>query len=326
MKRRTLLTVGGLGLWALTARSMAAAPVDETWHDAARGRDVPVLVRIPTTPGPWPVVLFSHGLGGSRHGAHAWGSAWAEAGFLVVHLQHAGSDTAAIRSGLQAAANVDQLVARVHDVRFAVDELARRKGAAGASSGAQTAASLVPWGQARLDALGLAGHSFGAVTVQAVAGQRFPVPADLVEPRLKAFIALSPSSHRAGLSPQQQFGAVTRPFMAITGSADGDPFGAFSTGDSRARVFEGLPAGQRAALWLDGADHMTFAGHAQRRINGVGPFRRASGAYEREPAHHLVVAQLTTLWWRAHLMGDEAAREALARPTGLTERDRWQLG
>ena len=320
INRRMVLVGSALGLCAWAAHSATAPalpPVEETWHDAARQREVPVRVRVPTTPAPWPVVLYSHGLGGSREGADVWGQAWAEAGFIVLHLQHPGSDTAAIRSGLRAAANVEQLVARVRDVRFVLDELARRQVAAPATSA-------VPWGQLRLDAVGLAGHSFGAQTVQSVAGQRYAVAADFAEPRLRAFIALSPSSHRAGLPVQQQFGAITRPFLAITGSLDGDPFGGFSSGDSRAAIFDGLPTGRRALLWLDGADHMTFAGHAQRRINGAGPFRRGPGALEREPAHHALVAQLTTLWWRAHLMGDEAARAALARPAGLGALDRWQ--
>ena len=320
INRRRLLAGSALGLCTGAARSVtapASPPVDEVWHDAARQRDVPVRVRVPATPGPWPVVLFSHGLGGSRAGADVWGQAWADAGMLVVHLQHAGSDTAAIRSGLRAAANVDQLVARVQDVRYAMDELARRQVAVPASSA-------VPWAQARLDAVGLAGHSFGAQTVQSVAGQRYAVAADFVEPRLKAFIALSPSSHRAGMPVQHQFGAITRPFLAITGSLDGDPFGSFSGGDSRAMLFDGLPPGQRALLWLDGADHMTFAGNAQRRINGAGPFRRSAGAFEREPAHHALVARITTLWWRAQLLGDESAREALLRPAELGAQDRWQ--
>ena len=34
-----------------------------------------------------PVVLFSHGLGGTRDGGAVWGEAWAAADFVVVHLQ-----------------------------------------------------------------------------------------------------------------------------------------------------------------------------------------------------------------------------------------------
>ena len=39
-----------------------------------------------------PVVLFSHGLGGSREGYGYLGSYWAAHGYVAVHLQHIGSD------------------------------------------------------------------------------------------------------------------------------------------------------------------------------------------------------------------------------------------
>jgi predicted dienelactone hydrolase len=306
----------GLSFFALHAARADAQ--DETWRDAQRGRDVPVRIRVPASGGPWPVVLFSHGLGGSREGADAWGDAWAAAGCVVVHLQHAGSDSAVLRKGLfslRAAANVEQFIARVGDVRFALDEITRRQ-----------RAGAVPWPDIRLDAIGLAGHSFGAQTTQALAGQRFPVPGSLADARVKAFIALSPSSHRSRLSVQQQFGAIDRPFFAITGSLDGDPFGGFKTGVSRAAVYDGLPPGRRALLWLDGADHMSFAGNAARRIDGRGPFRREPLAAEREPRHHAIVARSTALWWRARLLDDEAARHAFARPEGLGPMDRLALG
>jgi predicted dienelactone hydrolase len=315
LTRRDCL-VFGLSFLALPAARAAAQ--DETWHDPQRERDVPVRMRVPASGGNWPIVLFSHGLGGSREGADAWGTAWAAAGCVVVHLQHAGSDSAVLREGLfslRAAANAEQLIARVGDVRFALDEIARRQQAGAA-----------PWRDARLDAIGLAGHSFGAQTTLALAGQRFPVPASLADARLKAFIALSPSSHRSHMPVQQQFGAIDRPFCAITGSLDGDPFGGFKTGEPRAAVYDGLPPGRRALLWLDGADHMTFAGNAAHRIDGLGPFRREPVAAEREPAHHALVARITADWWRVHLLGHDDARRALARPQGLGPMDHFSLG
>jgi predicted dienelactone hydrolase len=178
----------------------------------------------------------------------------------------------------------------------------------------------------RLDAVGVAGHSFGALTTLAAAGQRYPAPGDLSDPRPRAFLALSPSSSRSRLSLLDQFGGITRPFMAVTGSLDGDPFGSYDTGEPRAQVFEGLPPGQRALLWLDGADHMTFAGNRQRRINGRGPFKRAAVAQAREDAHHALVARLSTLWWRWRLLGDGTARDALGSPAGLAAQDRLTLG
>ena len=318
-RRQVVLGVGAAGLLSLGGSSWAATPQDGSWHHAARGRTLPWRLRLPSTPGPWPLVLYSHGLGGNREGGAVWSEAWAAAGIAVLHLQHPGSDTETLRRGmraLRAAASAEQLLERVLDVRFALDEVERL-----ARSATQ------PWHDLRLDAVGMAGHSFGAHTTQALAGQRYAVPSDAADARPRAFIAFSPAAPRdGGLSLKQSFGSITRPFMAVTGSLDGDPFGSYAQGEPRASVYQGLPPGQRALLWLDGADHMTFAGGSARWVPSVGPFRRHGPAVEREPAHHATVARLTTLWWRAHLLDDADAWSALRPPQGLAEGDRFELG
>lgn len=48
--------------------------------DAERERTVPVKVYLPETEKPLPVILFSHGLGGSRKASPYLGNHWAEAG------------------------------------------------------------------------------------------------------------------------------------------------------------------------------------------------------------------------------------------------------
>ncbi len=310
-------------------RPARAAPMaiqqDGAWLDSARGRPLPWRLRLPSQPGqrgPWPLVLYSHGLGGNREGGAVWGQAWADAGIAVLHLQHPGSDSETLRNGLaalRAAASTEQLLARVRDVRFALDEVARQAGA-----------DSEPWRSLRQDALGLAGHSFGAQTTQALAGQRFPVAVEVADARLHAFIALSPSSPRDGrMTVAQAFGAIRRPILAVTGSLDGDPFGAYDSGEPRARVFEGLPQGQRALLWLQGADHMSFSGGAVRPVPAIGPFRRHGPAASLEPTHRAVVQRVTALWWRAHLLGDADAQAALLPPShqalGLAEGDRFTI-
>jgi predicted dienelactone hydrolase len=315
LRRRHLL----LGMAAIAAAQRAAAALAEVpaaveggaWIDERRGRELPWRLRRPAEPGPWPLVVYSHGLGGSRDGGDAWGDAWRDAGIAVLHLQHAGSDSTVLRGGaqaLRAAATPAQLVQRALDLRFAIDEVERRARAGEAL-----------WRELLAAAVGVAGHSFGAMTTQALAGQRYPVPTDLADPRPRAFVALSPSSAR---TRPDAFAGITRPFLVITGSLDGDPFGSYDTGEPRERVYHGLPPGQRALLWLDGADHMTFAGNRERRIR----LQRQRVALEREAAHHALVARLTGHWWRARLLGDERALAALRAPTGLGPQDRFALG
>ena len=173
---------------------MAQAPVvaDDIWQDTRRQRAVPVRIRWPQGIAPvdgWPVVIYSHGLGGSRERGDVWGTAWAAAGFMVVHLQHAGSDTDAARSvassfqdysALRELGSSEQLLARLQDVVFAIDEIARRKTFDKA------------WRFVREGAVGMAGHSFGAHTTLGVGGQSYPNAVSIKEPRIAALIALSP--------------------------------------------------------------------------------------------------------------------------------------
>jgi predicted dienelactone hydrolase len=334
--RRHALRLAGLA-WSVTVAAGAAGPltaaraeaparaVDGQWLDSERQRAIDWRARWPAGEGPCACVLYSHGLGGSHEGGDAWGEAWRTAGVAVLHLRHAGSDSEALRSGwrgLRHAASAEQLAARARDTRFVMDEIARR------ARGGEA-----PWLRVRCDALGVAGHSFGAHTTQALAGQRYRAAADLfADARPRAFIALSPSPGRGEphtrLAPAEAFGGITRPFLAVTGSRDGDPFGSFDDGDARVNVYRGLPAGQRALLWLDGADHMTFAGNAERRIRASVLLPRDRRAERDEPRHHGLVARVTSLWWRAQLLGDAGARAELAAAPaslGLGAGDRFEF-
>ena len=57
-----------------------------------RGRELPLRIRVPDAPGTRAAILFSHELGGSVDGGRTWGEHWASHGFVVIHLQHRGSD------------------------------------------------------------------------------------------------------------------------------------------------------------------------------------------------------------------------------------------
>jgi predicted dienelactone hydrolase len=310
--------------WALS-ESDAPTAVDESWVDAKRQRTVPVRVRWPSTHLPVPasgrpVVLFSHGLGGSREGGAVWGEAWARAGFVVVHLQHPGSDTEAIRGqlgqrgGLQNVASAEQLRARLGDVGFVLDEIQRRHTTTGAADAA--------WASVRPDAVGMSGHSFGAHTTLGMAGQAYPGVAPLKERRLAAFAAFSPALP-AGGDPRQAFATVQRPTLCLTGTLDGDVIGNGSTPERRRAVFDALPEGHKALLLLENADHMTFGGQNGRFMELL---RRNPATRKAQPLQHALIAAITTDWWRAHLLGDAAAEQRLRSPAGLGPQDRWQTG
>jgi len=316
-RQRRALLLSLLGGSVVRAEAQATAAKDFSWIDSQRRRELPLRVRWPANDGPCPLVLYSHGLGGSREGGEAWADVWNQAGLAVLQLQHPGSDRAVWRegiAGLRAAASAQQLLARVADVRFVLDELSRR-------------ASQPPWSRVRHDAIGFAGHSFGAVTAQALAGQRFAVAAALSDARIKAFVALSPSPGQDVLSIEQQFGGIARPFLVVTGSLDGDPLGQGrgAGGEWRARVYDGLPSGRRGLLWLDGADHMSLAGNAALPRRDRFGRERDADALQREAAQHGVVARVTAIWWLRWLADDTHAQMALFGRMGLGPGERWRF-
>lgn len=298
---------------------------DDTWLDRARQRSVPVRIRWPSEsapmpPGGRPVVLFSHGLGGTAAGGERWGQAWCAAGLVVVHLQHPGSDLEAVRrvarsfsdqAGLRRAAGPEQLLARLEDVVFALDEMQRRQ-----------AAGTGRWFEARVQAVGMSGHSLGAHTTLGMAGQRYPGHPGMDEPRLAAFMAFSPTLPARG-DPAQAFARLTRPLLCITGTHDDDVVGNGATPERRMGVFAALPQGRKAQLVLEDADHVTFAGNTGLRGEALA---RHAPARALQTQHHALVAAITTDWWRAHLLGDAQALGRLTQPASLAPGDRWQTG
>lgn len=305
---------------ALVSASLAPAQADKpdaglvcdgTVQDAARAqRQIPLRVRLPAGEGPFPVILFSHGLGGSLDAGTRWAEAWTAAGFAVVHLQHPGSDAslwkglkgkeamAALRKGMDA----KQFIARVADVKFVLDAV-----------GGSGMVGNCP--MARLDAgrIGMAGHSFGAQTVQAVAGQQFRAATGLfsvTDLRIKAAIAFSPAPAIAE-PDDSAFGKITIPFLSVTGSKDTVPGLTKVTPKDRTRPFHAMPPGRKYLLVVNGADHLIFSGGEQRR---------APTPTDRRT--ELIVAETTAQFWRANLVAP-TAKGSLAAPEALGPEDVW---
>jgi predicted dienelactone hydrolase len=307
-------TAAGPGYDPLRVDHPAAEPADLTVRDARRDRDIPVRVYLPAAEGPAPVVLFSHGLGGSRAGSAYLGTHWAGRGYAAVFLQHPGGDEAVWKdapagermAAMQQAANPDNFRLRVGDVRAALDRLDRWNRAAGHP----------PAGRLDLGRVGMAGHSFGAVTTQAVAGQAAPAGPGFADPRVKAAVMLSPSGPRRGADPKAAFGGVKIPWLLLTGTRDAAPFGDAADPKTRLAVFPALPPGGKYELVLGGAEHSAFT---DRPLPG--------DPGKRNPNHHRAVLAVTTAFWDAHLRDDAAARGWLDGdgPRGvLGKADRWQ--
>jgi predicted dienelactone hydrolase len=293
-------------------------PLDLMVTDAGRRRDVPILVYLPADTSAAPVVLFSHGLGGSRQGSAYLGRHWAARGYVVVFLQHPGSDDgvwknrplAEINRAMRDAASRANLLLRVRDVPAVLDQLARWQGAANHPLA----------GRLDLSRVGMSGHSFGAVTTQAVSGQTAPGGGQpFTDPRIKAAVVFSPSEP-ATASPAEAFGRVTIPWLLVTGTRDVARLGGSTIGASdvekRLSVFPALPPGSKYELVLHDAEHSAFS---DRALPG--------DSVRRNPNHHRVILALSTAFWDAYLKADAAARAWLdgAGPRAVLEtNDRWQ--
>jgi poly(3-hydroxybutyrate) depolymerase len=111
------------------AQELPYQSINLDWTDSARGRSVPARLYLPraaTAEQPVPLIVFSHGLGGSRNGYTYLGTHWASQGFASLHLQHVGSDRSlwssgspfALASRLQDAANMTSALYSGHDSRI----------------------------------------------------------------------------------------------------------------------------------------------------------------------------------------------------------------
>jgi dienelactone hydrolase len=289
------------------------APLDLDVVDEGRERTIPVRVWLPGHDRPAPVILFSHGLGGARDGNAYLGRHWSARGFCVVFLQHAGSDEAVWRDlpfperlpALRKAINLSTTLDRYRDVSAVLDRLEAWNGEAGGPL------------EGRLDParVGIAGHSFGAVTAQGVTGQR---TADRRTPftdrRIGAALLMSPSLPRIG-DGQSAFGSIAIPWMIMTGTEDDSPVGN-ATPQSRREVCSALPPGGKYELVLFQGEHQAFG---DRVLPG--------SKRPRDPNHHRVVLALSTAFFDAFLRGDAVAQgwlESDAPRSVLAEGDLWQ--
>jgi predicted dienelactone hydrolase len=286
--------------------------IDLTVRDEKRSREIPIRVYLPKEKTPAPVVLFSHGLGGSREGSAYLGNHWAARGYVAVFLQHPGSDDSVWKdkppaqrlAAMRAAADLDNFLLRVDDVRVVLDQLDQ-----GNKSSGNTLS-----GRLDMKRIGMSGHSFGAVTTQAIAGQRFFLGSSLTDSRIKAAVIMSPSGPRGGEN-KLAFGSVKIPWMLLTGTRDTAPIGD-ATIESRLSVFPALPAGGKYELVLYNAEHSVFT---ERALPG--------DSQPRNPNHHRSILALTTAFWDAYLRDDQNAKNWLDGDGPrkiLDKEDRWQ--
>jgi predicted dienelactone hydrolase len=252
---------------AQVARSFDVMDLD--WQDPTRNRPVPVRLYLPlplTLPlpsaalepgGAVPLVVFSHGIGGSRRGYSYLGQHFARNGVASLHLQHVGSDRNlwmgnifGLVGRLQDAAQSSEAIDRALDLSFALDSL--------------LAGPLGP----RIDASRIvaAGHSYGANTTLLAAGAnvvRNGRAADLRDERVRAAIVISAPPFYGERAPKKVLAGVTVPSLHITATEDVIRIpGYFSGADDRVAVFEATGSQRKWLAVFEGGSHSMFTDRA----------------------------------------------------------------
>jgi dienelactone hydrolase len=235
------------------------------WRDEKRNRVVPVRLYLPTAethenPAKVPLVVFSHGIGGSREGYKYLGRSFAAHGYASLHLQHVGSDRQlwagnpfSLISRLSGAAQDSEAIDRVQDLSFALDQMLAS-----------------PLG-ARIDRTRIvaAGHSYGANTSMLAAGavvERDGRKIALRDPRISAAILLSaPPFYGAG-DPKSILGNIDIPTLHITATEDDIAIPGYRSGVAdRVEVYRAMGAtnpsparGSKTLAVFNGGSHSIF--------------------------------------------------------------------
>ena len=281
----------------------------QQWTDAKRARTLPVKIYLPSdavaAKAPYPVVIFSHGLGGSVEAAPYLAEAWTKAGYFCLFVQHPGSDSEVWRPALmqgknamigrlKGAANGENLIERVGDIKFIIDELTRRNQSEGELKG-----------QLDLTKIAMSGHSFGAGTTLALAGQsygQYGQGTSASDPRIKAAIYLCPPVNVARIVPGKTYAQIKIPGLLLTGTEDVSPI--YETrAEDRRRPFDGISAPHQYLVNFKGANHATFGGSRGFRKGGA-----------EDDKFHLLIAKVTTEFLDAALKNDAAAWQWLDGP------------
>lgn len=277
--------------------------------DSIRGdRVIPIKIYYPSAEGlsNLPVIMWSHGLGGSVDGAAFLSRYLASHGYVIVHVQHKGTDSSLwegkpghpwdIIKGMEIPRSAT--LARFADVPFVLDSLPEWMAAH------EEIARI-----ADLNNLGMSGHSFGAMTTQVMLGQEYPdeqgILQDYSDIRFKAGILYSPvptfylkgaeNVYGASSSVQGLYGSIDRPLFHMTGTDDSSPVEGFDY-SKRLAVYEDSHKAEKMLMILKDGDHMIYNG--SRGKLGQNPNREK---------HETIIKMAALAYWDAKLKNDEDA-------------------
>lgn len=269
---------------------------DFDWIDQTRDRPVPVRLYWPVVASPdrpVPLVVFSHGIGGSRQGYSYLGKHWSSNGIASLHVQHVGSDSALWRGNpfgvvgrLQAAAQEKEAIARAADVHFALDQLltdeSNRFGAA-----------------VNPQRLIMAGHSYGAnTTLLSIGAQvvRNGQTIDCLDSRFSAAVIISAPPFYGESNLAAILSKVSVPTIHVTATDDVIEIPGYRSGlEDRLAIFDALVHAPKMLAVFHGGSHSMFTD------------RSFTGGFSLNAKVKVATAELAVAFFDAVFEGDSAA-------------------
>ncbi len=229
------------------------------WVDNARNnRPVKYKIYYPDiqTNAPLPVIIWSHGLGGTQDGAGFIARFLASHGYIHVNIGHEGTNDSLwrgkpghpwdnIRKAKIPWADVQN---RYLDVPYVLSQLK------------SVDLPVTP----DFKNMGMSGHSFGALTTQIISGQLTgnPEPEDFSVDAFQCALAYSPVPNiRIPLPAEQVYSPIKLPMLHMSGSEDHSPLdGNIQAGRDEIFHYAGQNGVMQMSVILDKADHMVFNG------------------------------------------------------------------
>jgi predicted dienelactone hydrolase len=257
-------------------------------RDAARGKDLPLRIRYPDGPGPFPLIVWSHGALGSKDNYGVLVEHWVSHGYVVIQPTHA--DSRQLGGRFRDVGGLRGWQDRPGDVSFAIDSLADLAVRQPALAG-------------KIDAtrIGVGGHSFGAHTAQLIGGAHTFSRAgeqSFLDERVKAVMLLSGQGVGEMLN-ETSWRTLARPMLVMSGSRDagartGQP------AEWRRQPYELSPPGDKHLIWIEGLDH---------GYGGISGARRR--ALNRNDDHVRYTQIATLCFWDTYLKESAQARSYL---------------
>ncbi|MFW6336927.1 MAG: alpha/beta hydrolase family protein [Phycisphaeraceae bacterium] len=250
-------------------------------------RPLSLCITMPAAPGSYPLIVFSHYVGGSRLDYEPLARHWSAGGFVVVQADHSDSRERGDHTG-----RLDWR-GRTTDMVRIIDSIE------------QINRALPPGVRIDPKRVGVGGHLIGAYAACMLGGQTHFAgdrPISLRDERTRAVLLLSPQGIGQALR-EESWREIDGPMLVVNGSK----IDSRRTGNNaqwRTDPYRHSPAGGKYLLWLDGMD-ASYAGLIRSKSVA------AASSLPARSDHAAQILDATVMFWRLHLAGDPTARPRL---------------